>query len=116
MWQEGIRRGTDPEDPEYWGDICRADQRMVEMAVIGIGLCFAREYFYDSLLPMEQDRLIAWLNQINLYDMPKNNWRFFRILVNIGFRKVGRAADEKRLKEDLDLIESHYARDGWYFD
>ena len=49
---------------------------MVEMAVIGIGLCFAREYFYDSLLPMEQDRLIAWLNQINLYDMPKNNWRF----------------------------------------
>ena len=72
---------------------------MVEMAVIGIGLCFAREYFYDSLLPMEQDRLIAWLNQINLYDMPKNNWRFFRILVNIGFRKVGRAADEKRLKE-----------------
>jgi len=116
LWQEGIRRGTDPEDPEYWGDICQADQRMVEMAVIGIGLCFAREYFYDSLLPMEQDRLIAWLNQINLYDMPKNNWRFFRILVNIGFRKVGRAADEKRLKEDLDLIESHYAGDGWYFD
>jgi hypothetical protein len=37
LWQEGIRRGTDPEDPEYWGTINRADQRMVEMAVIGIG-------------------------------------------------------------------------------
>jgi hypothetical protein len=60
--------------------------------------------------------LYQWLNQINRYDMPKNNWRFFRILVNTGFRKNGLTADGARLKEDLDLVESHYTADGWYFD
>jgi hypothetical protein len=48
--------------------------------------------------------------------MPKNNWRFFRILVNLGFRKNGLPADEARTREDLDLVESHYTANGWYFD
>lgn len=116
LWREGIIHGTDPDHPEYWGDIGDYDQRMVEMAVMGTGLCFAPDRFYDELTAPEQDRLYRWLNQINLHDMPKNNWRFFRILVNIGFLKVGRPVDVERLKEDLDLMESHYVGDGWYFD
>ena len=116
LWKEGLIHGTDPENEEYWGDVHDYDQRMVEMAVIGTGLCFAPERFYGELTPAQQDHLIAWLNQINLYDMPRNNWRYFRILVNIGFLKVGRPVDEARLKEDLDMMESHYVGDGWYFD
>ncbi|MBQ7487984.1 MAG: DUF2264 domain-containing protein, partial [Clostridia bacterium] len=72
--------------------------------------------FYDELPTRARDNLFAWLNQINLYDMPTNNWRFFRILVNLGFRRVGRPVDEARMQEDLDLMESHYVGDGWYFD
>jgi len=116
LWREGLISGTDPEGPEYWGDIRPFDQRMVEMASIASGLCFVPDRFYGELSPAEQDRLIAWLDQINRYDMPKNNWRFFRILVNIGFMTVGRPVDENRLKEDLDMMESHYVGDGWYFD
>ena len=116
LWREGLINGTDPAHPEYWGDIFACDQRMVEMAVIGTGLCFAPDRFFFFLTPVQQDRLFAWLDQINRHDMPANNWRFFRILVNIGFMKAGRPADEKRLKEDLDLMESHYVGDGWYFD
>ncbi len=115
-WREGLIHGTDPDHPEYWGDLHDTDQRMVEMAVLGTGLCFAPEQFYHGLPPAAQDRLIAWLDQINRYDMPKNNWRYFRILVNIGFLKVGRPVDERRLTEDLDMMESHYVGDGWYFD
>ena len=116
QWKEGLIRGTDPEDAEYWGDIGDCDQRMVEMAVIGCGMIFAPKYFLRSLDEEQQRHLYHWLNQINQYDMPKNNWRFFRILVNIGFRKNGLAMDEAKLKEDLDLMESHYTADGWYFD
>ena len=116
LWREGLIHGTDPEDPEYWGGIGDYDQRMVEMAVIGVGLCLVPERFYGELSPSQQDHLIDWLNQINLFDMPKNNWRFFRILVNIGFLKVGRPVDEGRLREDLDMMEGHYVGDGWYFD
>ena len=115
-WQEGMIRGTDPADAEYWGEIRDCDQRMVEMAVIGCGLAFVPEHFFAPLEEEQRKNLYAWLNQINLYDMPKNNWRFFRILVNIGFLKNGLPADRERLREDMDLMESHYTADGWYFD
>jgi len=116
LWQEGMIRGTDPEDEEYWGDIRSCDQRMVEMAVIGCGLGFAPDAFWRPLNEAQQKNLYQWLNQINLYDMPKNNWRFFRILVNIGFLKNGLPVDQARLQEDMDMMESHYTADGWYFD
>ena len=115
-WREGLIHGTDPAHPEYWGDIGPYDQRMVEMAVIGTGLCFCPERFWEELTPAQREHLFAWLNQINRHDMPKNNWRFFRILVNIGFLRVGQPVDEDRLREDLDMMESHYVGDGWYFD
>ncbi|MBQ8162701.1 MAG: DUF2264 domain-containing protein [Clostridia bacterium] len=116
QWKQGLIHGTDPQHAEYWGDVGDFDQRMVEMAVIGTGLCFAKEYLWDDLTAAQQENLYAWLNQINLHDMPTNNWRFFRILVNLGFLKTGCEADRDRLKEDLDLMESHYVGDGWYFD
>ena len=116
LWKEGILHGTDPDHPGYWGAVGDYDQRMVEMAVIGTGLCFAPERFWNELTPAQQDNLYYWLNQINLHDMPMNNWRYFRILVNIGFLRVGRPVDQARLTEDLDMMESHYVGDGWYFD
>lgn len=116
LWKEGVVHGTDPAHAGYWGTVGDYDQRMVEMAVIGTGLCFIPQRFWEDLSPEEQDNLYSWLNQINLHDMPKNNWRYFRILVNIGFQKVGRPIDQARLTEDLDMMESHYVGDGWYFD
>ncbi|MBR6028004.1 MAG: DUF2264 domain-containing protein [Clostridia bacterium] len=116
LWREGLCNGTDPAHPEYWGDIHDYDQRMVEMAVIGVGLCFLPERFWGELNARQRENLFRWLNQINLYDMPRNNWRYFRILVNLGFRRVGRPVDEARLTEDLDMMASHYTADGWYFD
>ena len=71
----------------------------------------------DDICYQEQrQHLFHWLNQINEHDMPKNNWRFFRVLVNIGFLNVGLPADEARLASDLEELESHYCADGWYFD
>lgn len=34
-WVKGIREGTDPESPEYWGFPRDNDQRMVEMCPLG---------------------------------------------------------------------------------
>ncbi len=116
LWREGLIHGTDPAHEEYWGEIGPYDQRMVEMAVIGTGLCFAPERFWEEFTPAQRENLFAWLDQINRHDMPRNNWRYFRILVNLGFRRVGCPVDGDRLREDLDMMESHYVGDGWYFD
>ena len=116
MWREGLIHGTDPAHHEYWGELHGCDQRMVEMAVMGMALLMIPDRFYHELTPNQQENLIRWLDQINRFDMPRNNWRFFRVLVNEGFRAVGRPVDEKRMEEDLSLLESHYTQDGWYFD
>lgn len=34
-WVEGLKSGTDPENPEYWGYPRDNDQRMVEMCPLG---------------------------------------------------------------------------------
>ena len=116
LWREGLIHGTDPADPEYWGDIGDFDQRMVEMAVMGMALCMIPERFYFDLPEEARRNLYRWLNQINAHEMPQNNWLFFRVLVNIGFLHVGLPADEARLSDDLDNLETHYCGDGWYYD
>ena len=115
-WREGIIHGVDPAHEEYWGDIGPFDQRMVEMATYGLGMALAPRRFFHELPESARDNLYRWLNQINRYDMPRNNWKFFRVMVNVGFLMVGRAADEAMLEADLAELETHYTRDGWYFD
>lgn len=116
VWREGLIHGVDPDHEEYWGDIGDFDQRMVEMAVMGMALCMIPDRFYFELPEDARRNLYNWLNQINRFEMPQNNWLFFRVLVNIGFLHVGLPADEARLSDDLDNLESHYCADGWYYD
>ena len=116
LWREGLIHGVDPGHREYWGDIGPFDQRMVEMAVMGMALCMIPERFYFELPEDARKNLYRWLNQINRYDMPQNNWLFFRVLVNCGFMRVDLPADEARLEDDLNRLETHYCVDGWYYD
>ncbi|MDO4867608.1 MAG: DUF2264 domain-containing protein [Clostridia bacterium] len=116
IWREGLIHGVDPDHEEYWGDIGPFDQRMVEMAVMGMALCMIPDRFYFELPEAARRNLYRWLDQINGYDMPQNNWLFFRVLVNIGFLHVGLPADEARLEDDLNNLETHYCGDGWYYD
>ena len=116
IWKEGIINGVNPEHPEYWGEVEDFDQRLVEMAVFGMGMSMAPEKFFFSLPKEAQTNLYNWLNQINFHDMPKNNWTFFRVLVNMGFLICGLPVDHERMEKDFAMIEEHYVSRGWYFD
>ncbi|MCE5342044.1 MAG: DUF2264 domain-containing protein, partial [Eubacteriales bacterium] len=115
-WCVGIVNGVDPAHPEYWGEVADYDQRLVEMAVFGLGMCLTPERFFFSLPKDAQANLYRWLDQINRHTMPQNNWIFFRVLVNIGFRACSLPYPAQQLENDLALIETHYEGDGWYFD
>ena len=116
LWRKGLQNGVDPSHPEYWGEIVPFDQRMVEMAVMGIGMCLVPERFFRDLPDAAQQNLHRWLSQINDHEMPTNNWVFFRILVNTGFLLNDLPYSQRRLAEDLALVEAHYEDNGWYFD
>ena len=87
-----------------------------EMAVFGLGMAIAPDSFFFSLPKPAQDTLYRWLQQINQLKMPKNNWVFFRVLVNLGFERCGLPWDRSRVDEDLALIDEHDEGDGWYYD
>ncbi len=113
---QGLANGTNPEHPEYWGAAGDYDQRFVEMAAFGYALALAPERLWEPLPPQAKDRLYAWLNQINEHPVWDCNWLFFRVIVNLGFRAVGRPYDAGRMESDLRRIEQFYVGEGWYAD
>lgn len=116
IYIEGLKNGTDPNHPEYWGEIEDYDQRMVEMASIGLALAMIPDKIWEPLNDIEKENLFNWLNQINEKAMPDNNWRYFRIFVNVGFEKIGFKNDKNNFENDFDLLENFYLSDGWYSD
>ncbi|MGX7417367.1 DUF2264 domain-containing protein [Carnobacterium gallinarum] len=112
----GILAGVDPKSEHYWGAVQDFDQLIVEMAALAVTIMTTKEQFWDSLNEENQLNLYNWLDQINHVGVHRNNWRFFRILVNVVFIKLEKPYSEAWLKEDLDAINSMYLEKGWYFD
>ncbi|MEK4140751.1 MULTISPECIES: DUF2264 domain-containing protein [Paenibacillus] len=113
---DGIRHGTDPAHEEYWGVVQDYDQRLVEMAVFGFALAAIPEQIWSPLTQKEQEQLYSWLNQINSHPCYDCNWLFFNVLVNVGFRRVGRPYDAEQLENNLKRMDDFYLGDGWYSD
>lgn len=116
LYRRGLAGGTDPQHGEYWGAPLDRDQRLVEMASIGLGLALVPQHMWEPLEPRERANLARWLFQINRSEMPDNNWLFFRVLVNLGLAHVGAEHDQAALRAALDRIEAFYLGDGWYSD
>ncbi len=116
LYQEGMIHGTDPEHPEYWGEVPDFDQKMVEIASIVTALCLVPDKLWDPLTEKQKDNLYQWINQINSHKVHPNNWRFFRILTNMTFRKLGLPWSEECFEDDWKIIEGCYDGDGWYYD
>ncbi|NQX45134.1 DUF2264 domain-containing protein [Paenibacillus tritici] len=113
---DGIRHGTDPGHEEYWGEVRDYDQRLVEMAAFGFALAAIPDQIWSPLAPQEQEHLYNWLNQINSHPCYDCNWLFFNVLVNVGFRTIGRPYDEVQLESNLERMDAFYLGEGWYSD
>lgn len=61
---DAIHHGTDPQHPGYWGEVRPYDQRLVEMAVYGLGLALLRDEVLRRFSQREQQNLFRWLDQI----------------------------------------------------
>ena len=113
---DAIRVGTDPNHPQYWGEINDFDQRAVEMAVYGYGMALLGEGFWKHFSESEANNVQTWLEQSAWAAIPDNNWHFFPIMVQIGFQLSGKPYDQKSLDFHFAKIEEYYLADGWYCD
>ncbi|AJY47867.1 hypothetical protein TM49_02250 [Martelella endophytica] len=113
---DGFSHGMDPNHEEYWGKPRPFDQRLVEMAGIGLTLLLAPDVFWRPMSEPAKDKAERFLLTINELDVPDNNWLFFRVLVNLGLRNVGRQWSEEAVTKALERIETFYLGDGYYRD
>lgn len=116
LYIDGISDGVDETSDGYWGDCHDKDQRFVEMASIAYGIIFAREKVWEPLSKETKDNLEKWLTSINQKEVCDSNWTFFRVLVNVAMKKVGRGCDDALLQKDLERIDEFYISNGWYKD
>ncbi len=117
VYRRAFLAGTDPASPEYWGEDMRDyDQRFVEYATLSAGMILCPDIIMADMDEAARGRFADFCFEINRHTIPDNNWRFFRVLMNVALRRLGFAWDKDRLREDMELIEGCYLGDGWYSD
>src|SRR6185437_5417019 len=89
LYRRGLANGTDPRHPEYWGDVSDRDQRQVELAAIGFALAMLPQHIWDPLDPDAKARVAAYLLSAREKEFVDNNWKFFRVLIDLGLSRVG---------------------------
>lgn len=116
IYLEGIINGTNPQHEEYWGILGDYDQRLVETAALGLTLILAPDKIWTPLSETEKTNFYKWLSQVNYIKPADNNWHFFSLLVNLGFKTVGMPYDYEKMEYSLSRVESFYKGNGWYSD
>ncbi|KAK7692606.1 hypothetical protein QCA50_004238 [Cerrena zonata] len=113
-WVKGFSNGTNPDHEEFWGNMRNKDQRMVECSAIGFSLSVAKQHLWDAMDDNGKRNLENWLGGMNDKEMPNTNWLWFRVFSNLGLSKVGSPKfDGKRMKADLDHLDTFYIGEGW---
>jgi hypothetical protein len=118
-WCQGLAAGVDVDGEEYWGDLSDFDQRMVEMESICIAILTSPDTFLSRMSEKTKADLIRWLRQINDKTMPPNNWRWFRLFVNMTLTQVfGVPKSEVKdiMAMDFALLDGFDIGRGWSSD
>ncbi len=116
LYRRGLANGTDPGHPEYWGAVNGTDQRQVELAAIGFTMKMLPHLVWEPLPQQAKDNLAAYLLEARQHDYADNNWKFFRILVDLGLEECGVAFDRTLTDAYLEELDGFYLGDGWYRD
>lgn len=116
LYRRGLRNGTDPEHPEYWGQVVHMDQRHVEATAIGYALMAVPQHIFEPLDQVAKKNVIEWLLTSRGGKHAANNHMFFRVFVDLGLKNVGVEVDESMTEEYLSKLENLYIQDGWYRD
>ena len=89
---------------------------MVELAAIGFALRMLPHLVWEPLPQQAKDNLAAYLTHARRFDYADNNWKFFRVLVDLGLEQCGIDFDRSLTERYLEELDGFYIGDGWYRD
>ncbi|KAK5132111.1 hypothetical protein LTR08_000362 [Meristemomyces frigidus] len=113
LFVQGLISGTDPNSPEFWGNMEDLDQRMVESCPIGFTLAVAGKDFWDPLSATEKDNVAKWIGSMNDKEMPNTNWLWFRVFANLGLKANKAPYSHERIEADMTHLDTFHRGDGW---
>jgi len=116
FYRTGLRNGTNPQHPEFWGSAGDFDQRILEAADIAWSLFVARKHLWDPLSNDEKESLTAWLTGANGKSVKINNWVLAKVMINVVLRALDQPHSEEEIGDGLALVDEFYVGDGWYQD
>nr|WP_178119196.1 DUF2264 domain-containing protein [Agrobacterium rubi] len=116
LYRRGLANGTNPDHAEYWGDVSDRNQRLVELAAIGFALAMVPQHIWEPLDEADKQIIAAYLLAAREREFVDNNWKFFRVLIDLGLERVGVAFDTSKTHAYLDELEAFDIGDGWYRD
>lgn len=116
LYRRGLANGMDSDHPEYWGPVNGTDQRLVELAAIGLALRMVPEHIWEPLGDRAKANISAYLLQARRHPYANNNWKFFRVLVDFGLDQCGIAFDRELTTQYLDELDGFHLDGGWYRD
>jgi uncharacterized protein DUF2264 len=110
---KGIIRGTDPDDPAYWGE-----QEVYEAFGTNIALAVLMnpEFFWEPLNEPQRKNLLEFLRVLAhtiAYDC--NHWYFHLMAVPL-LDKHGTESNREYLSMIFDRLLGWYRGDGWFID
>ena len=116
--RQGIIAGTDPNNPEYWGDIKDQDQRIVEAADIALGLWISRNILYSNFSIEEQNQVVSWLEGVIKRKVIDNNWLLFPVVTLKSLQGLGvnNPKYNKEIQEKYQKYKRLYSGEGWFND
>jgi len=116
FYRRGMLAGTDPQHPEYWGDIVSYSQQLVECASLAWSLYLSRTHIWDQYSANEQKQVANYLYQCTQVNYRPNNWLLFNVITNTVLKKLGMPYDPKQIDANLRACNQMYLGDGWYQD
>ncbi len=116
LYRKGLVNGMNPSHPEYWGEVTDRNQRLVELAAIGLAMRLVPQHLFQPLGDTDKAIVADYLLKARNRDYVDNNWKFFRVLVDLGLEECGIEFDRSGTSAYLDDLENFSERDGWYRD
>ena len=116
FYRAGILAGTDPSNPEYWGDPVDFAQHLVEMASLSWGLWQSRSRIWERFSEAERKQVAAYLRACTRVRYHENNWLLFNVVTNAVLKRLGQSFSQEQIDTNLVFCERMYIGDGWYQD
>jgi hypothetical protein len=118
LFAQGLKVGTNPAHPNYWGTIRDYSPQLVEAADIALGLWIGRAQLWDGLDAATRQQVSDWLIGALTSQPHEGNWQLFPLIVHRALQglEVDVRRFDARMTSNWEHFRSLHRGNGWFDD